>query len=333
MTQQTYGVAFTGSGSAQLSTVLTNEQLAAVVDTSDEWISSRTGIRQRHIASKADSIRSLGAEAAMGAIASANLEPTDIDLIILATSTPDDLFGSACQIQAEIGATRAVAFDITAACSGFVFSLVTAAQFIRAGAYQNIVVIGADILSRQTDWSDRRTCVLFGDGAGAVLMQRSSGEDRLLSFEMHSDGSLNGCLNAAYSDESTPLTADIAVQSGQYTPVTMNGREVYRFAVKRVPEVLEKSLFHAGVSTDDVDWLILHQANQRILDAVASRLGIDSDRVVSNMAKHGNTDAASIPIALDEWVRAGKVKNGDTLALSGFGAGLSWGAAILKWGQ
>ncbi|MEO1388623.1 MAG: beta-ketoacyl-ACP synthase III [Cyanobacteria bacterium J06634_6] len=332
MTQQTYGVAFTGSGSAKLEGVLTNDQLAEVVDTSDEWIATRTGIRQRHIATAADSIRSLGAEAVKEAIAAAGLVPTDIDLIILATSTPDDLFGSACQIQHEVGASRAVAFDITAACSGFVFSLVTAAQFIRTGAYRNVVVLGADILSRLTDWSDRRTCVLFGDGAGAVVMQRAEGSDRLLSFEMHSDGTLNGCLNAAYRHESAPLAADITVQKGQFTPVAMNGREVYRFAVKRVPEVLEKSLFHAGLSTEDVDWLILHQANQRILDAAAQRLGIPAERVVSNMAKHGNTDAASIPIALNEWVRAGKITAGQTLALSGFGAGLSWGAAILKWG-
>ena len=335
MNQQThgaaFGVAFIGSGSAQLETSLTNDQLARLVDTSDEWISTRTGIRQRHIAGAADSIRTIGAQAAAAAIAQAGLEPTDIDLIILATSTPDDLFGSACQIQHEVGATRAVAFDITAACSGFVFSLVTAAQFIRTGAYQNVVVVGADFLSRFTDWSDRRTCILFGDGAGAVVMQRSE-QDQLLGFEMHSDGSMNNCLNAAYQRKSSPLIDDVTVQTGSFSTVDMNGREVYRFAVKRVPEVLEKSLFHAGLSTDDVDWLILHQANQRILDAAAQRLGIPSEKVVSNMAKHGNTDAASIPIALDEWVRAGKIKSGDTLALSGFGAGLSWGAAILKWG-
>ncbi|MGC1305688.1 MAG: beta-ketoacyl-ACP synthase III [Phormidesmis sp.] len=332
MTNEMYGVAFVGSGAARLKTALSNDQLAKIVDTSDEWIATRTGIRQRHIAGPNESIRSLGAEAAMNAIAHANLQPTDIDLILLATSTPDDLFGSACQIQSEIGASRAVAFDITAACSGFVFSLVTAAQFIRAGAYQNVVVIGADILSRATDWTDRRTCVLFGDGAGAIVMQRHEGGDRLLSFEMRSDGSLNDCLNASYSHTSEPLTSDVTVQTGSFDTVTMNGREVYRFAVNRVPEVLEKSLFHAGLKTDDIDWLILHQANQRILDAVAKRLGISAERVVSNMARHGNTDAASIPIALDEWVRAGKVKAGDTLALSGFGAGLSWGAAILKWG-
>ena len=328
-----YGVAFVGSGSAKLETVLTNDQLAKVVDTSDEWIATRTGIRQRHIAKPDDSIRSLGGEAAMNAIAHANLTPTDIDLIILATSTPDDLFGSACQIQNEIGADRAVAFDITAACSGFVFALITASQFIRTGAYKNVVVVGADLLSRLTDWSDRRTCVLFGDGAGALVLQRSTSDDRLLSFEMHSDGALNDTLNAAYQHKSTPLTGKITVQKGNFDPVTMNGREVYRFAVNRVPEVLEKSIFHANLTTDDIDWLILHQANQRILDAVAKRLKISSDRVVSNMAKHGNTDAASIPIALDEWVRAGKIKNGNILALSGFGAGLSWGAALLKWGK
>ncbi len=329
---QHYGVAFVGSGSARLETVLSNEQLAAVVETSDEWIATRTGIRQRHIAGSADSVRSLGAQAAVAAIAQADLDPTEIDLILLATSTPDDLFGSACQIQHEIGASRAVAFDITAACSGFVFALVTAAQFIRTGAYQNVVVVGADILSRLTDWSDRRTCILFGDGAGAMVMQCCEESDHLLSFAMHSDGSLNDCLNAAYRHEPAPLTDDITVQKGSFDPITMNGREVYRFAVKRVPEVLEKSLFHAQLSTSDIDWLILHQANQRILDAVAQRLGIPAERVVSNMAKHGNTDAASIPIAIDEWVRAGKIKPGDTLALSGFGAGLSWGAAILKWG-
>ena len=334
---QSHGVAFTGSGSAKLTVALSNDQLSRVVDTSDEWIATRTGIRQRHIATAADSIRSIGGEAARRAIAQANLTPTDIDLIILATSTPDDLFGSACQIQAEIGASRAVAFDITAACSGFVFALVTAAQFVRTGAYQTAVVIGADILSRLTDWGDRTTCVLFGDGAGAIVMQRCEGKgDRLLSFDMHSDGSMNDCLNATYAHQSVPLTddvtVDVTVQQGQFNAVTMNGREVYRFAVHRVPEVLEKALFYADLSTDDIDWLILHQANQRILDAAAKRLGIPAEKVVSNMAQHGNTDAASIPIALDEWVQAGKIKSGDTLAISGFGAGLSWGAAILKWG-
>ena len=325
------GVAFVGSGSAQVKAVLSNDTLSTMVDTSDEWISTRTGIRQRHVASGAESLTALAAQAAMGAISAANLSPEDIDLIVLATSTPDDLFGTACQVQAAIGATRAVAFDLTAACSGFVFGAITAAQFIRTGVYSNVVVIGADLLSRWVDWQDRTTCVLFGDGAGAVVMQ-SCDRDRLLGFEMHSDGTMNGCLNLAYTPESVALTDGITTQKGSFQSITMNGREVYRFAVSRVPEVLEKTLFHAGLVANEIDWLILHQANQRILDAVAKRLKLPNDRVVSNMAKHGNTSAASIPIALDEWVRAGKIQPGHKIAMSGFGAGLTWGAALLEWG-
>ena len=325
------GVAFIGSGSAQVETTLSNDMLSRIVDTSDEWISTRTGIRHRHVANAGESLASLAAQAATNAIAAASLTPNDIDLIILATSTPDDLFGTACQVQAAIGAARAVAFDLTAACSGFVFGVVTAAQFIRTGTYKNVVVIGADLLSRWVDWEDRTTCVLFGDGAGAVVMQACD-RNRLLGFEMHSDGSMNGCLNLAYTAEAVPLTEGVTTQKGTFTAITMNGREVYRFAVSRVPEVLEKTLFHAGLAADDIDWLILHQANQRILDAVAKRLKLPAERVVSNMAKHGNTSAASIPIALDEWVRAGKIQSGDKIAMSGFGAGLTWGAALLEWG-
>ncbi|ESA33060.1 3-oxoacyl-(acyl-carrier-protein) synthase iii [Leptolyngbya sp. Heron Island J] len=325
------GVAFVGSGSARVETELSNEMLSRVVDTSDEWISTRTGICHRHVANADESLTVLAAQAANNAIAAAKLTPEDIDLIILATSTPDDLFGTACQVQATIGATRAVAFDLTAACSGFVFGVVTAAQFIRTGTYQNVVVIGADLLSRWVDWQDRTTCVLFGDGAGAVVMQACD-RDRLLGFEMHSDGTMNGCLNLAYTADSAPLTDGVSTQKGTFTAITMNGREVYRFAVSRVPEVLEKTLFHAGLAADDIDWLILHQANQRILDAVAKRLKLPKERVVSNMAQHGNTSAASIPIALDEWVRSDKIQPGDKIAMSGFGAGLTWGAALLEWG-
>ena len=331
MTNGRAGVAFIGSGSAQVETTLSNDMLSRVVETSDEWISTRTGIGQRHVASAADSLASLAAQAASAAIAAANLTPDAVDLIILATSTPDDLFGTACQGQSAIGATRAVAFDLTAACSGFVFGVVTAAQFIRTGAYQNVVVIGADLLSRWVDWEDRTTCVLFGDGAGAVVMQACD-RDRLLGFEMHSNGGMNGCLNLAYTAQSVPLIDGVTTQKGTFTAITMNGREVYRFAVSRVPEVLEKTLFHAGLTAGDIDWLILHQANQRILDAVAKRLKLPNERVVSNMAKHGNTSAASIPIALDEWVRTGQIQPGHKLALSGFGAGLTWGAALLEWG-
>ncbi len=325
------GVSLVGSGSACLTVQLTNDTLSQRVDTSDEWISTRTGIRQRHIAAPTSSLTSLATEAALNALAMAEVGVEEVDLILLATSTPDDLFGSACRVQAALGATHAVAFDLTAACSGFVFALVTAAQYIRTGVFKTVVVIGADVLSRWTDWDDRTTCVLFGDGAGAVVL-RAAERDRLLGFELCSDGSLNHCLNLAYQTEPVPLVEDITVQQGTFSPITMNGREVYKFAVSRVPEVIEKALFRASLTTADIDWMVLHQANQRILDAVANRLGVPTERVVSNMARHGNTSAASIPLALDEAVRAGQINPGDVIATAGFGAGLTWGAAIIQWG-
>jgi 3-oxoacyl-[acyl-carrier-protein] synthase-3 len=262
----------------------------------------------------------------------AGIEPTEVDLIILATSTPDDLFGSACQIQNLLGASQAVAFDLTAACSGFVFGLVTAAQFLRTSVYRNAVVIGADILSRWVDWSDRTTCILFGDGAGAVVCEAAE-VDRLLGFELYSDGSQNGCLNLAYQGQAQSLADAVAVGQGNYQPITMNGREVYRFAVAKVPEVVEKALFRANLTAADIDWLVLHQANQRILDAVSERLRVPREKVISNLGEYGNTSAASIPLALDEAVRQGKIQPGDTVVTSGFGAGLTWGAAIFQWGK
>jgi 3-oxoacyl-[acyl-carrier-protein] synthase-3 len=325
------GVALVGSGSARLPGTLTNDDLSRVVDTTDEWISTRTGIRERHLAAQEESLSSLAAQAGRAALEMAQVAPEAVDLILLATSTPDDLFGSAGQVQAELGATCAVAFDLTAACSGFVFALVTAAQYIRTGAFQTVLVIGADVLSRWTDWSDRTTCVLFGDGAGAVVLKASE-QDNLLGFQLCSDGSMNGVLRLPYQAQSTRLTEGTTVQQGTFTPITMNGREVYKFAVSRVPEVIEKALFRANLTTADIDWLILHQANQRILDAVAQRLKVPSERVISNMAQHGNTSAASVPLALDEAVRAGNIQPGDTIATSGFGAGLTWGSAIVKWG-
>jgi 3-oxoacyl-[acyl-carrier-protein] synthase III len=327
------GVAFTGSGSAVPDVALDNLALSQVVDTSDEWIASRTGIRQRYLSGAEGSLRAIATQAAQRALEMSGVPAAEIDLIILATSTADDLFGSASQIQSDIGATKAVAFDLTAACSGFVFGIVTGAQFIRTGAYRNVLLIGADILSRWVDWGDRRTCVLFGDGAGAVVMQACEGGDRLLGFEIRSDGSQNDCLTLAYQAEARELAEGVTVGQGTYQTIAMNGQEVYRFAVKKVPEVIEKALHRAGLSTDKVDWLLLHQANQRILDAVAQRLSIPDEKVISNMARYGNTSAASIPLALDEAVRQGRVKAGDTIAASGFGAGLTWGAAIFRWGN
>jgi 3-oxoacyl-[acyl-carrier-protein] synthase-3 len=326
------GIRIIGCGSAVPSACLDNNAIANLVDTSDEWIATRTGIRQRHLANPEESLSSLGAIAAKNAIEMAGISPTDIDLILLTTSTPDDLFGTACQIQAGLGATKAIAFDLTAACSGFLFGLVTAAQFIRTGVYKNIVLVGADILSRWVDWQDRGTCVLFGDGAGAIVIQASD-RDNLLGFELKSDGSQNHFLNLGYGSQTKELTSGITVNKGNFQNITMNGKEVYRFAVQRVPEVIDKALFQANLSVEEVDWLLLHQANQRILDAVAQRLNIPTDKVISNLANYGNTSAASIPLALNEAVRQGKIKSGDVIAASGFGAGLSWGAAIFKWGN
>lgn len=326
------GVAIAGSGSATPTQVLSNDDLSRIVDTSDEWISSRTGIKKRRIASNEESLADLAARAGQNAIAAAGLAAEDIDLIILATSTSDDLFGTAARVQHLIGATQAAAFDLTAACSGFVFGLVTASQFIYTGAYRNILLIGADILSRWVDWNDRATCILFGDGAGAVVLQASD-RDRLLGFALSSDGSQNQELNLAYEAQSNPLTDNITISAGGYQSITMNGREVYRFAVAKVPDIISKALFRANLEASAIDWLLLHQANQRILDAVASRLDIPPEKTISNLADYGNTSAASIPLALDEAVRSGKIKPGDTIAASGFGAGLTWGAAIFQWGK
>jgi 3-oxoacyl-[acyl-carrier-protein] synthase III len=331
--QTSMGVTFLGCGAAVPETVVTNDALAQVVDTSDEWISSRTGIRQRHISHDRESLAGLATQAARQALDMAGVAATDVDMIVLATSSSEDLFGTACQIQAQLGATTAVAFDLTAACSGFVFGMVTAAQFLRSGVYRNILVIGADLLSRWVDWSDRNTCVLFGDGAGAVLMQGAEGIDRLLGFEISSDGNQNRCLNLAFKPELSELLPGVTLTQGKYQYITMSGKEVYRFAINRVPDAIDKVIHQAHLSSDDIDWLILHQANQRIMDAVAERLHISPEKVISNVAKYGNTSAASIPIALNEAVRSGKIQSGDTIATSGFGAGLSWGAAILKWGK
>ena len=324
------GIAITGCGSAAPKSVLTNNHLSQMVDTSDEWIGTRTGMKNRHIASPKESLSQLSAIAAQEAISMAGIIPTDLDLIVLATSTPDDLFGSACKVQGLIGATNAVAFDLTAACSGFLFALVTASQFINTGMYRNVLVIGADVLSRWVDWQDRTSCILFGDGAGAVVCQQTN-NNRLLSFGMYSNGSQNDSLNLNYQSQGKPLIEEITAQQGSYNPITMNGREVYRFAVAKVPEAIGKAMFKANLTADDIDWLLLHQANQRIMDAVAKRLKIPAEKILSNISEYGNTSAASIPLALTAAVRDGRVKSGDIIAASGFGAGLTWGAAIFKW--
>jgi len=332
MTPTLRGAALVGCGSAVPATSLSNSDLSERVDTSDEWIRSRTGIAARRLAGPGETITTLAAAAGRAAIERAGWHSQQVDLILLATSSPDDLFGTAPRVQAAIGASRAVAFDLTAACSGFLFALITAVQYLRNGSFERVLVIGADQLSRWLDWDDRRTCVLFGDGAGAVALEAcAAGDDGLLAFRMRSDGSRNACLTLAQTEQHHPLVGSTSIQRGGFAPIHMNGQEVYKFAVREVPAVLAELLASTGLEASSIDWLLLHQANQRILDAVADRFSVPHERVLSNLAHYGNTSAATIPLMLDEAVRDGRVQPGHLIASSGFGAGLSWGGALLRW--
>lgn len=302
------------------------------METNDEWIASRTGIRRRHILGKDETLSDHAAKATQQALEMAGISAEEVDLIILATSSPDDLFGSACRVQTLIGAKNATAFDLTAACSGFVIALISAATYIRCGMYRNIVVVGADALSRYTDWRDRSTCILFGDGTGAMVLTAQPGQCSLLGKDSHSDGVGQKHLNCYFSQEGLkPHNPTGASNEGSFANIIMNGQDVFKFAVRAVPSTLQAAMKDAGVTTEQIDWLVLHQANQRILDAAAQRIGISSERVVSNLAEYGNTSAASIPLAFDEAVRGGKIKNGDMIGMAGFGAGLTWAGIIVKW--
>jgi len=344
-----YGVRMIGTGSAVPSNILTNKDMESLVETSAEWIESRTGIKQRHIIGKDQTIADLGAEAAAKALEMANVSAEDVDLIILCTSTPDDIFGSACLVQAKLGAKNAAAYDLTAACSGFVVGLVNATHMIHGGNFKNVLVIGADALSRFVDWRDRGTCILFGDGCGAMLLQGVEGECNVLGFDVKSDGTLNKNLVAPYTlpeavlmtpdgqedgeagSACKPLSTSCSAQSA-YNNINMTGSEIFKFAVRAVPKIVGSALEAAGLEVENIDHLVLHQANQRILDSAAERLGVPKEKVVSNIGNYGNTSAASIPLAFDEAVRGGAVHDGDVVAMAGFGAGLTWAAAILRWG-
>lgn len=274
----------------------------------------------------------LGVQAATAALARAGRSPLDIDLLILATSTPEDLFGSATRIQKELGAVQAFAMDLTAACSGFIFAMATGSQFIRAGTCRTVLVVGADALSRWTDWNDRSTCILFGDGAGAVVLEAGV-EEGLIGFELRSNGSGAEHLTLAGQVEGVALGNGLQTSRGGYRPIAMNGREVYRFAVEAVPGLIEKTLALHGVAPGDIKGYFLHQANQRILDAVAQRLHIPIERVASNIAYYGNTSSASVPLILEEWIVEKRLRTGDLIVLAGFGAGLSWGVILGRWGR
>eukprot|EP00590_Aulacoseira_subarctica_P007686 CAMPEP_0172419242 /NCGR_PEP_ID=MMETSP1064-20121228/5675_1 /TAXON_ID=202472 /ORGANISM="Aulacoseira subarctica , Strain CCAP 1002/5" /LENGTH=395 /DNA_ID=CAMNT_0013158621 /DNA_START=272 /DNA_END=1459 /DNA_ORIENTATION=+ len=336
-----------GVGSAAPKTILTNNDLESVVETTDEWISSRTGISQRRVLvlnedSSPQRLATLSSAAASHALDMSGLSPADIDLIIMCTSSPDDLFGDATTVQAALGCKNAVAFDLTAACSGFLFGCVTAGQFLSStgGNLKNAIVIGGDALTRWVDWDDRNSCILFGDGAGAMVVSKCDGNDPsspigLLGYSMHSNGESQGDLMCGYLGSARSIATKnepTQLSSGSYSPITMNGKKVYQFATREVPIVIEEALAAANMDIEQVDWLLLHQANIRIMETVAKRLGLPMEKVITNLKSYGNTSAASIPLALDEAVRSGLVKKGDVIACAGFGAGLSWGAAILRWG-
>ncbi|MCJ7526656.1 MAG: ketoacyl-ACP synthase III [Methyloceanibacter sp.] len=307
--------------------VLTNHDLAKMIDTSDRWITERTGIKERRIAAEGELTSSMGAAAARAAIADAGLVPDDIDLIILATSTPDQTFpASAVTIQAELGITHGAAFDMQAVCSGFVFALATADSHLKAGLFKRALVVGAEAFSRILDWEDRSTCVLFGDGAGAVVV-----EAQKLNGAMTDRGILATCLRSdgRYRDK---LYVDGGPSStGTVGHVRMDGPEVFRHAVTKISEVIDATLTQAGYNASDIDWFVPHQANKRILDGAAKKLGLDPARIIITVDKHANTSAASIPLALSTARADGRIKTGDLVLLEAMGGGFTWGAVLLRW--
>jgi 3-oxoacyl-[acyl-carrier-protein] synthase-3 len=320
----------TGWGMAAPDRVLTNDDLAKMVDTNDEWILSRTGISERRIAEPGESTATLAVDAALRALESTDINAKDIDLIIVATSTPEYIFPStACIVQDKIGASRAGAFDISAACTGFIYAVNMAAQAIRTGSIENALVIGAETLSRFTNWEDRDTCVLFGDGAGAFVLQSSDQPGGVLTCVMRSDGSGESLLSLPAGGSKLPASHE-TVDKKQHT-IQMNGREVFRFATRVMASATREAVSLASWELDDVTWVIPHQANMRIIEAAARGLRMPIEKFVINLSRYGNTSTASIPIATCEALESGRIQDGDHLVLVGFGAGLTWGALTLEW--
>lgn len=323
------GAGIAGTGHAVPAGVLTNLDLEKMVDTNDEWIVERTGIRERRISRNGEVTSDLGAEAARRALEDAGVEASDVDLIIVATVTPDMPFPScACVVQAKIGASDAAAFDLGAGCTGFVYALSVASEFVASGRYNNVLVIGAETLSKIVNWRDRNTCVLFGDGAGAALIKPVDPGNGIITYVLGADGARGDLLTLPAGGSARPASHETVDEGLHY--IHMHGNQVYRFAVRIMVDATRQVLDKAGLTEKDIDYVIPHQANQRLIDLAAERLGAP-EKVYSNVARFGNTSAASIPIALDEASRAGKLKTGDRVLLVGFGAGLTWGSAILRW--
>jgi 3-oxoacyl-[acyl-carrier-protein] synthase-3 len=320
----------TGWGMALPERVLTNEELSRTVDTTDDWIVSRTGIRERRIADGRETTASLALDAARAALECADLSPRQLDLVIVATSTPEHIFpATACLVQDALGAVNAGGFDLSAACSGFIYALGVAADGIRSGSHQNVLVIGAETLSRVVNWKDRGTCILFGDGAGAFVLQASQLPGGVLSSLVRSDGSGGHSLVIPAGGSRLPASFD-TVRDNQHT-IQMDGKEVYRFATRVMASAAREVVQKAGLTLDDIALVVPHQANRRIIESAARSLNLPEDRFVVNLDRYGNTSTASIPIAICEAVACGRVRPNDHLVLVGFGAGLTWGAAVVQW--
>ena len=331
MTQGTEkAVGIIGIGSFAPEKILTNKDLEQIVDTSDEWISERTGIKVRHIVADGENTSDIAAKAAERALKDAGLTADDIDLIVVATATPDMLFPStACLVQNQLKAAKVAAYDLAAGCSGFMYAIVTASQFIKTGLYKHVLVIGAESLSRILDWTDRNTCVLFGDGAGAVVLGEVPEGYGILGSNLGSDGSGGDLLCLPAGGTSRPATEETVRDRLHF--VHMAGNEVFKFAVKVMGEAALNALEHAQIDTSEVDWLIPHQANIRIIQSAAKRLKMPMEKVIVNVDKYGNTSSASIPIALEEAIHDGRIKSGQVITMVGFGAGLTWASAVMRW--
>lgn len=323
-----------GWGSYLPQEVLTNHDLSRIVNTSHDWIYTRTGIRERRIANERETTASMAFEAAARALAVADMRPSELELIIVATSTPESVFpATACQVQDYLGASYAGAFDLSAACSGFVYALSMAANSIASGAVNNAVVVGAEMMSRVLDWEDRGTCILFGDGAGAVVLEGSSVPGGVMASTLRSDGSGGDMLRlpAVYDNPVPTLGPSFSANGYHSNTIRMNGRQVFRFATRAISDSVEDVLEQAELTVDDVSLIIPHQANVRIIDVAAKRLGVSRERFFLNVDRAGNTSAASIPLALCEAVRAGLLKPDDNVVFVGFGGGLTWAASVVKW--